>query len=127
VRPFLDEGEPIRSLLAAVCHVTDATDPLTAAFYQQISAEIGTQGAATLPDSADDNEFEKGGAVFEPLNAREIEILRLVRTGRANRDIGIELGLSQNTVKWHLSRAYEKLGARSRMQAVNRAQRLGLL
>jgi DNA-binding NarL/FixJ family response regulator len=61
------------------------------------------------------------------LSEREQDILRLVATGATNREIGRSLYLSPNTVKQHASGAYRKLGARNRAEAVQRAQRLGLL
>lgn len=63
----------------------------------------------------------------EPLNQQELEVLRLVAAGLTNREVGEELYLSVNTIKWHLKHAYEKLDVHSRVAAVTRAQELGLL
>ncbi|MBA2638302.1 MAG: response regulator transcription factor [Solirubrobacterales bacterium] len=75
-----------------------------------------------------------GLEVFEPdegsavdLTEREGEVLSLVAVGRTNREIAGELFLSPHTVKEHTSALYRKLGARNRADAVQRAQRLGLL
>jgi DNA-binding CsgD family transcriptional regulator/signal transduction histidine kinase len=51
-----------------------------------------------------------------PLSAREREVLRLVASGARNRDIATKLGISQNTVKFHVSNLLRKAGARSRSE-----------
>lgn len=61
------------------------------------------------------------------LSAREREVLELVSTGATNREIAAELHLSPHTVKEYTSTIYRKLEARNRADAVQRAQRLGLI
>ncbi|WP_317890493.1 helix-turn-helix domain-containing protein [Granulicella aggregans] len=61
------------------------------------------------------------------ITRRELEILELVARGLSNREIGEALFVSENTVKTHCSRAFDKLGARRRTQAVQRSKELGLL
>ena len=61
------------------------------------------------------------------LTAREREVLELVAAGHTNQQIGEALHLSPHTVKEHASRVFRKLDARNRAEAVQRAQRLGLL
>ena len=62
-----------------------------------------------------------------PLSERERDVLRLIASGSTNREIAQELFLSPHTVKEHTSVLYRKLGARNRAEAVQRAQRQGLL
>jgi len=62
-----------------------------------------------------------------PLSAREVEVLEAVAAGHTNREIAAELYLSPHTVKDHVSAVLKKIGARNRAEAVQRAQRLGLL
>jgi len=52
------------------------------------------------------------------LTSRELEILGLIASGLSNREIGEKLFVSENTVKTHASRLFDKLGARRRTQAV---------
>jgi DNA-binding CsgD family transcriptional regulator len=61
------------------------------------------------------------------ITARELEILTLVARGLSNREIATQLFVSENTVKTHCSRAFDKLGAARRTQAVQRGKELGLL
>jgi two-component system, NarL family, response regulator LiaR len=71
--------------------------------------------------TADDTVRERLG-----ITRRELEILELVARGLSNREIGETLFVSENTVKTHCSRAFDKLGARRRTEAVQRSRELGL-
>jgi two-component system response regulator DesR len=71
--------------------------------------------------------FERGEeAAPVGLSAREREVLLLIAGGLTNREIGARLFLSPHTVKEHTSTLYRKLGVRNRVQAAQRAERLGL-
>ena len=61
------------------------------------------------------------------ITPREHEILTLMAEGMSNREIAGKLFLSENTVKTHSSRLFEKLNARRRTQAVQIAKRAGLI
>ena len=61
------------------------------------------------------------------ITARELEILTLIARGLSNREIGAQLFISENTVKTHCARAFDKLGAKRRTQAVQRGKELCLL
>jgi DNA-binding NarL/FixJ family response regulator len=61
------------------------------------------------------------------LTRREYEILRHVAMGQTNPEIAAALGLTRNTVKTYLQRSLEKLGARNRVEALARANQLGIL
>ena len=62
-----------------------------------------------------------------PLTEREREVLEAVASGATNREIAERLFLSPHTVKEHTSSLYRKLGARNRAEAVQKAQRIGLI
>jgi DNA-binding NarL/FixJ family response regulator len=53
--------------------------------------------------------------------------LREIATGRSNKEIAAHLNVSPNTVKTHVSRLFEKLDARRRTDAVNKARQLGIV
>ena len=61
------------------------------------------------------------------MSEREIEVLQLIAAGLSNKDIGIRLHLSLNTIKTHTRNIYSKLGVNSRLQAVSRAQALEII
>ena len=63
----------------------------------------------------------------ESLTPREIEVLELVAQGLGNKAIGLRLGISDQTVKFHLASISGKLGAANRTDAVRRAVRRGLM
>ena len=61
------------------------------------------------------------------ITPREMEILELIAQGLSNREIAEKLFVSENTVKTHSSRVFDKLGAKRRTQAVQLGKELGLL
>ncbi len=66
-------------------------------------------------------------SLVEPLTAREMEVIQLMAQGLANKQIALSLGISEHTVKFHLSSLYAKLGVSSRTEAVKRGIELGLI
>lgn len=65
--------------------------------------------------------------VDETLSAREVAVLRLVAIGKANKQVGAELGLSEETVKAYLKNVFAKLGVADRTHAVTVAIRRGII
>src|SRR5450755_730306 len=61
------------------------------------------------------------------ITPRELEILQLIAEGLSNKEIAERVFVSENTVKTHSSRVFDKLGARRRTQAVQMAKEFGLL
>jgi NarL family two-component system response regulator LiaR len=61
------------------------------------------------------------------ITRRELEILELIANGLSNREIAEKLFVSENTVKTHSSRLFDKLSARRRTQAVQMGKELGLI
>src|SRR5215831_12592701 len=61
------------------------------------------------------------------ITPRELDILELIAQGLSNREIAEKLFVSENTVKTHSSRVFDKLGARRRTQAVQLGKEFGLL
>ncbi|THA48945.1 LuxR family transcriptional regulator [Streptomyces sp. A1136] len=76
--------------------------------------EASERGSEPLVDAAD-------AQVLDLLTLRERQILEAVRAGLTNRLIGRRFEISEATVKRHLHNAYRKLGAGSRVQALNKA------
>ena len=66
-------------------------------------------------------------AAIDALTAREIEVLELLAEGLPNKTIAARLGISDQTVKFHVAAISGKLGASNRTDAVRRAVRRGLI
>ncbi|MEJ2601596.1 MAG: LuxR C-terminal-related transcriptional regulator [Anaerolineales bacterium] len=126
VRSFVDEDEPMRQLLidhqsiikkkmgygvdSESLQLLQYTDKLLAAFSQP------------GPD-----EKTKDAPLLEPLNERELDVLRLIATGRSNKEIAEILVVAVSTVKWYINNLYSKLGAKSRTHALALAKELELI
>jgi DNA-binding NarL/FixJ family response regulator len=71
------------------------------------------------------------GAPFDellsPLTDREVEVLNLLALGHPNKQIALALGISDHTVKFHISSIYNKLDATNRAEAIRRGVRSGLI
>ena len=143
VRLFVDEGQPVRSLLAD-CGVQMAGDApgaplqayvvsLLAAFERQSSpAPMISPLLATNPQSRGEDLPIRHPRLqitqlVEPLTGRELDVLRLVAAGLSNAAIAEQLVVSLGTIKTHLKHLYAKLAVHSRTQAVAQAHTLGLL
>ena len=74
----------------------------------------------SAPDDAD-------GVRDEPLTSREVQVLELLAEGLSNKAIAARLGISDQTVKFHVASISGKLGAANRTDAVRRAVRRGLI
>lgn len=61
------------------------------------------------------------------ISPRELTVLQELAAGRSNKEIARQLKVSPNTIKTHVARLFEKLEARRRTDAINRARELGLL
>jgi len=80
---------------------------------KRLSSEIATEIAEHATDSS--------------LTPREIDVLRLVAAGNANKEIGAQLSLTEVTVKSHLKNVLAKLGANDRTHAVTIALKRGII
>ena len=74
----------------------------------------------------DSNVPHQSGSTSGPLSARELTVVRYLASRLTYKEIAAELFVSNNTLKTHVQRSYQKLGVSSRTQAVAEARRLGL-
>ena len=65
--------------------------------------------------------------LYEALTPREKDVLALLADGYRNREIAERLGISEHTVKFHLSAIFGKLGASTRTEVVRKGLKLGLI
>jgi DNA-binding CsgD family transcriptional regulator len=98
-----------------------------------LSAEDLDGVAAIVLDAHDAQADDDGpradvpGALVEPLTSREQDVLEQIAAGLSNREIASTLGISEHTVKFHVSGILGKLGVTSRAAAIRRAVRRGLV
>jgi DNA-binding NarL/FixJ family response regulator len=115
------QRQMLRGHLDAPPDVVGEYDSLTAA------REAGIPADAILFSAAPSRRPDDTVALTEPLTPREIEVLELVAEGLSNKSIADRLGISDQTVKFHLASISGKLGASNRTDAVRRAVRAGLI
>jgi LuxR family maltose regulon positive regulatory protein len=108
VRMFLDAGAPVVTLLGAAAPSDGRASALVVAAGAPAPARPVPQG------------------VVDELSARELEVLRLLRSELSGPEIAAELVVSLNTVRTHTKNIFMKLGVNSRRAAVRRAGELGL-
>jgi LuxR family maltose regulon positive regulatory protein len=126
IRVFVDEGEPMRSLLAEFQSTikkrpqagSDESSFRLLAYANKLLAAFSGPGPAVTPTSE---------SLPESLSERELEILRLIQAGLTNQEIADQIVIAVSTVKWHINHLYAKLGVHTRTQALARAKELGLL
>ncbi|GAA2116402.1 response regulator transcription factor [Kitasatospora saccharophila] len=121
----------VRQLVASgVCgyvHKSASWQTMTAAVRQTRGPEQAVVTLSLPTGRAADPGTGDGTADERRLSAREIEVLTLVAAALSNRQIGARLGITEGTVKRHLRNLFDKLGAVSRIDAVNKAVATGLV
>ena len=115
---FLDEGETMRQLLLEVHRRLPAGD--VRAYTERILTAFSVPGTPGGKQTA-------AGSGAPALSERELEILLLAAQGLSNPDIASRLVISITTVKTHMGNIFNKLGVNGRIQAIARAETLGLL
>jgi LuxR family maltose regulon positive regulatory protein len=121
VRMFVDEGDPMTALLRSL----QARGASSGYVDRLLVALQRSGGGARVPVGPTVSTY--GQRLPEGLSERELEVLRLVASGRSNREIARELYVSLGTVKTHINNTYRKLGVNSRTRAVARARDLDLV
>jgi len=119
-----------RAALRAACRAAGIT----------VVGEAGTIDAAGFGATADGFLVHPAGrrpalgdlgtgevAPSEPLTPRELEVVALLAEGLPNKAIAQRLGISDQTVKFHVASIYGKLGASNRTDAARRALRRGIV
>jgi DNA-binding NarL/FixJ family response regulator len=115
VRAVLSRDSEPREITAAL----EAAHNGLAVFSSEILDVLLPAGT----ELADADELPPG----EPLTSREIDVLSLLAEGAGNKEIAARLGISEHTVKFHVSSILSKLGAATRTEAVTRGYKEGLI
>ncbi|HEY1619113.1 MAG TPA: response regulator transcription factor [Streptosporangiaceae bacterium] len=89
--------------------------------FTQAIRDVRHGGQETVLYTTGESLGPPAGADDDRLTAREGEVLRLVAAGLSNRQIAVQLSIAEGTVKRHLRKVFDKLGAQSRIDALNKA------
>ena len=112
---LLKKIEP-ESLFELLRGVFRGEAPLSRNTAMKILKRISERGAETITATP-----------AEALTERELEVLKLLATGKTNKEIGAQLNIAENTVKNHLKNILAKLHLENRVQAAAMAVRQGLV
>jgi LuxR family maltose regulon positive regulatory protein len=113
IRTFIDQGKPMKDLL------------LEAKKHKGQNIYINRLlDAFNLPVNAKETHQAD---LIDPLSSREIEVLRLIASGKSNNDIASEIFVAVSTVKSHVNHIFQKLDVKSRTQAIARSSELGII
>ena len=115
VRAILSRESDPDDVLSAIYAVYDGLVLLSTATAQSLAAVYG------------DQPLEVEDEVSEEITSRETEVLRMLAEGLVNKEIAARLGVSEHTVKFHISSILDKLGASTRTEAVTMGIRRGLI
>jgi LuxR family maltose regulon positive regulatory protein len=100
---------------------TASTTPLPDLRSTNDKREFEAETVAQSPESKNQN------SLIEPLTHRELDILELLAQRLQNKEIAQKLFISPTTVKTHLKNIYQKLNVSKRLEAVERAKKIGIL
>jgi DNA-binding CsgD family transcriptional regulator len=124
----VDEASKVLDDLAGKGHLKLRTEDGIVAYhlpghdrFNATDAALETSRARSEADPARARQLD------DPLSERELEVLRLLASGRTNSEIAHDLFVALGTVKSHVNNIYRKLGAANRAEAVTRAREMNLL
>ena len=118
---WLDYQRVVRS------HAALVWDGLLAAGFLGLGVWLGVRLLARRSPPAEAAAGNPQAQAALGISARELVVLHEIAAGHSNKEIAARLHVSPNTVKTHVARLFEKLGARRRTDALRRARELGLV
>ncbi|HWF83549.1 MAG TPA: response regulator transcription factor [Vicinamibacterales bacterium] len=124
-----DDRHQLRQHGAAL-EIVGEFDSLAAANASGLDFDAVVTASAQFSESHGRDDLRPDDAdmdLVEPLTAREVQVLELLAEGLPNKGIAARLGISDQTVKFHVSSIAGKLGAANRTDVVRRAVRRGLI
>ena len=130
---LVSEGGERSSLIPDSVNIAWGILPLEAPIEQfeaavraiAVGLSIGKPSAITF--LSDEGAIDLDDPLINPLTDRELEVMQLLAQGKANKQIALDLAISEHTVKFHVSSIYTKLGAANRTEAVRLGVRRGLV
>ena len=115
----------VRAILSRESAADDVLSAISAAYDGLVL--LSTATADRLAGVFGDQLAEVDDELSEEITSRETEVLRMLAEGLVNKDIAARLGISEHTVKFHISSILDKLGASTRTEAVTLGIRRGLI
>ncbi len=120
-RVFLDEGDIIAPLLQAIISKQKSTTEDNR-YINRLVEGLGNAATVSARKAIGGNYL-----LLAELSQRELDVMSLLAAGESNAEIGKQLKIKENTVKWHIKNIFEKLGVNNRTSAVLAAQELKLV
>jgi NarL family two-component system response regulator YdfI len=119
----------LRSGVRAILSRESDPDDVLSAIYAAYDGLVllSTATAESLTSVYSDQPLEVEEELSEEITSRETDVLRMLAEGLANKEIAARLGISEHTVKFHISSILDKLGASTRTEAVTLGIRRGLI
>ena len=119
----------LRSRVRAILSRESDPDDVLSAIYASYDGLVllSTASAESLAAVYGDLPLEVEEESSEEITSRETDVLRMLAEGLVNKDIAARLGISEHTVKFHISSILDKLGASTRTEAVTLGIRRGLI
>ena len=124
VRTFIDHGAPMGDLLRRAV-VQGVAPHYASQLIAALEAEVGCGPGETRTSLRPS--IDGSPSLIEPLSDRELELLRMLPSHLTRREIADALFISVNTARFHIKNIYAKLGVHSRSEAIQRAEKLGLI
>ncbi|HYW38648.1 MAG TPA: response regulator transcription factor, partial [Terriglobales bacterium] len=115
----------VRAILSRESDPADVLSAIYAAYDGLVL--LSTAAAESLAAVYGDQPLEVEAELSEEITSRETDVLRMLAEGLVNKDIAARLGISEHTVKFHISSILDKLGASTRTEAVTLGIRRGLI
>ncbi|PYX11621.1 MAG: DNA-binding response regulator [Acidobacteria bacterium] len=119
----------LRSGVRAILSRESDPDDVLSAIYAAYDGLVllSTPTAESLAAVYGDQPLEVEDELSEEITSRETDVLKMLAEGLVNKDIAARLGISEHTVKFHISSILDKLGASTRTEAVTLGIRRGLI
>ncbi len=119
----------LRNRVRAILSRESDPDDVISAIYAAHDGLVllGAPAAESVAAVYDDRALEVETGLSEEITSRETDVLRMLAEGLVNKDIATRLGISEHTVKFHISSILDKLGASTRTEAVALGIRRGLI
>ena len=119
----------LRSGVRAILSRESDPDDVLSAIYASYDGLVllSTPTAESLAAVYGDQPLEVEDELSEEITSRETDVLRMLAEGLVNKEIAARLGISEHTVKFHISSILDKLGASTRTEAVTLGIRRGLI